>query len=299
MKQITTLHRAIATGLLISASWVQGGVQAGVQGAAHGGGELRFTLRADPKTLNPLLVDDEPSEQIRYLTGGVLVRVNRLTQQLDPELATKWKVSEGGRRIDFDLRPRVLFSDGVAFSCQDVVFTFQQLMDPAVHAPAGEPFRASPGAHQAKCGTNGSGGETVMLRFPGPIAALEWQFDQVAMVSSKSPRKEGAVLGPFLVADNRPGSYILLRKNPHYWKTDREGRSLPYLDSIRLDIQQNRETELLRFRRGQLDLISKIDPELFDRLFDRISRGGGGCRAVARLGDRPVQSIAAGAFAGV
>src|SRR2546430_13277316 len=51
-------------------------------------------------------------EQIRYLTGGFLVRVNRLTQQLEPELATKWKISESGRRIDFDLRSGLLFSDG-------------------------------------------------------------------------------------------------------------------------------------------------------------------------------------------
>ena len=46
---------------------------------AQGGGELRFCLRAEPKTFNPLLVEDESSEAVRYLTGGVLVRVNRLT----------------------------------------------------------------------------------------------------------------------------------------------------------------------------------------------------------------------------
>ena len=57
------------------------------------GGELRFCLRSAPKTLNPLLVDDESSETIRYLTGGVLIRVNRLTQTLEPELAVSWRVS--------------------------------------------------------------------------------------------------------------------------------------------------------------------------------------------------------------
>ena len=62
--------------------------------SAQWGGELRFCLRSDPKTFNPLLVEDDASETIRYLTGGVLVRVNRLTQQLEPELATSWKVSQ-------------------------------------------------------------------------------------------------------------------------------------------------------------------------------------------------------------
>ena len=62
--------------------------------------ELRFSLRTEPKTFNPVLVEDESSETVRYLTGGVLIRLNRYTQELEGELATKWKVSEGGRRID-------------------------------------------------------------------------------------------------------------------------------------------------------------------------------------------------------
>lgn len=225
-------------------------------------GELRFTLRADPKTFNPLLVSDEPSEQIRYLTGGALVRLNRFTQELEPELATKWKVSEGGRRIDFDLRSDVLFSDGTPFSCDDVAFTIGQLMDPALHSPAGDAFRSAPGPVQTGC----IGHDSVMARFPGPVAALAWQFDQVAIMSSKSAHKETAVLGPFELAENKPGSYILLRRNRNYWKRDKDGQRLPYLDSIRLYIQQNRETELLRFRRGEIDLVNKLDPELFDRL---------------------------------
>ncbi len=234
--------------------------------STQAGGELRFTLRADPKTFNPLLVVDEPSEQIRYLTGGFLVRMNRLTQQLEPELATTWKVSEAGRRIDFDLRPGVLFSDGASFSCHDVVFTFQQLMDPALHSPLGDIFRPTPGPFHAHCTTNKFTDDSVTLRFAAPIAALAWQFDQVAILSAKSSGKDPAVLGPFWLAENRPGSYILLRKNRRYWKKDDKGAQLPYLDSIRLDVQQNRDTELLRFRRGELDLIPKIDPELFDRL---------------------------------
>src|SRR5580704_4074386 len=99
--------------------------------AVSSASELRFCLRADPKTFNPLLVEDEPSETIRYLTAGVLVRLNRYTQELEGELASKWKVTENGRRIDFDLRPNVSFSDGTPFTCEDVAYTIRQLMDPA------------------------------------------------------------------------------------------------------------------------------------------------------------------------
>ena len=54
--------------------------------------ELRFTLRADPKTFNPLLVEEEASETIRYLTGGVLIRLTRYTQILEGDLGSSCNV---------------------------------------------------------------------------------------------------------------------------------------------------------------------------------------------------------------
>jgi peptide/nickel transport system substrate-binding protein len=78
-----------------------------LRAAAQSGGELRFCLRMEPKTFDPLKVEDEASAAIRYLTGGVLVRVNRETQELQPELAQSWKVSKDGRQITFHLRSGV------------------------------------------------------------------------------------------------------------------------------------------------------------------------------------------------
>src|SRR5215813_7956423 len=75
------------------------------------GGELHFCIKADPKTFNPVAVADDSSDVVRYLTGGVLVRVNRQTQHLEPELATSWKISNAGRTITFTLRSNLYFSD--------------------------------------------------------------------------------------------------------------------------------------------------------------------------------------------
>jgi peptide/nickel transport system substrate-binding protein len=59
---------------------------------------------------------------------------------------------------------------------------------------------------------------------------------------------------------------VLLKRNPNYWRSDEHGRKLPYLDSIRLDIQPNRDVEMLRFKRGELDLINSLDTDYFDKL---------------------------------
>jgi len=229
---------------------------------AQSGGELRFCLRSEPKTFDPLLVDDDASLSIRYLTGGVLARVNRHTQEIEPELAESWKVSKDGKQITFKLRRGVTFSDGSSFSAEDVAFTMQRLMDPTLHSSTGDAFRSDKGTVSAKI----IAPDQVAIIFPAPIAGLDRLFDQVAIMSAHSPKKEGAVLGPFMVAEYKAGSSVLLRRNPNYWKKDSQGRRLPYLDSIRLDIQSNRDVEMLRFRRGELDLINVLDSDYFDRL---------------------------------
>jgi peptide/nickel transport system substrate-binding protein len=225
-------------------------------------GELRFCLHSEPKTFDPLKVEDEASVTIRYLTGGVLVRMNRQTQALEPELAQSWKVSKDGRQITFKLRSGISFSDGTPFSAEDVAYTVQQLMDPALHSPTGDAFRSGPGNVETKIISPSQ----ISITFPAPVAGLDRQFDQVAIVSAHSPKKEMAVLGPFMVADYKPGATLLLKRNPNYWKTDAQGRKLPYLDAIKLDIQPNRDVEMLRFKRGEIDLINSLDSEYFDKL---------------------------------
>jgi peptide/nickel transport system substrate-binding protein len=229
--------------------------------AAQWGGELRLCLYGEPRNFRPELVDDENSETIRYLTGGVLIRVNRLTQELQPELASSWKVEKNGRSITFQLREGVVFSDGTPFSADDVAYTMEVLMDPAVHSPTGDAFRS--GAGQVRAVVEGK--LRVSIVFPETVAGVARLFDQVAIMSRHSALKEGAVLGPFRVAQHKPGSFIVLARNPNYWAMD-HGRRLPYLNTVRLEIQRSREIELMHFRRGEVDLISSLNPDQFEQL---------------------------------
>ena len=229
---------------------------------AQAGGELRFCLHSEPKTFNPVLMEDDSSETIRYLTGGVLMRVNRQTQEVEPELATSWKITDSGKTITFQLRKDLRFSDGTQFSAADVAFTIQQLMDPALHSPTGDSFRSGDG----KVETRVLAKDRVAITFPAPISGLDKLFDQVAIMSATSPLKEMAVLGPYVVAENKAGAYLILKRNPNYWKHDGNGRQLPYIDSVHLDIQQNRDIEMVRLTHGEIDFINSLDAEYFDKL---------------------------------
>ena len=224
--------------------------------------QLRFSMHADPKTFDPLLATEEVSETIRYLTGGVLIRFNRQTQQLEPELATSWKVRDQGKRIDFVLRRNVRFSDGAPFAAADVVATMRRIMAPDLASGVADLFRSAGGEIK----TQANGPNQVSVFFSTPVAGLELLFDQLAISSARPVPPETAVLGPFMVEEHKSGQYVLLKRNPNYWKASAAGDKLPYLNSVRLDVLENRQTELLRFRRGELDFVDKLEPDAFERL---------------------------------
>ena len=232
-------------------------------GRAQSGAELHFCLHGEPKTFNPILVDDEAAENVRYLTGGVLIRVNRQTQALEPALAESWQVSRDGRKITFHLRKGLYFSDGAPFSSEDVAYTMKLLMDPQTHSATGDAFRTT---QATTIDVQTPSPDVAVISFTTLVAGLERLFDQVAILSSKSPKKEMSVLGPYYVSEYVAGSHVLLRRNPNYWKHDAEGHPLPYIEIVRLDIQRNRDIELMRFRRGELQLINRLDAEQFGKL---------------------------------
>ena len=107
-------------------------------------GELAWTIGSDPKTFDPAKVDDQWSEQIRYLTGGVLLRFNRLSQSVEPQLAESRKLSVDGKTVTFKLRRGLEFSDGSGLTAKDAAWSIRRVLLPATGSPVAEEF-LSPG----------------------------------------------------------------------------------------------------------------------------------------------------------
>jgi peptide/nickel transport system substrate-binding protein len=132
-----------------------------------------------------------------------------------------------------------------------------------LHSPKGDPFRAGGNSSiQAPEKTK------VTIEFEHPIAGMERLFDEVAISPAAVAGKADStrVLGPFMVAEQKAGEYVLLKRNPYYWKKDTAGHSLPYLQTVKLYVLSNRDTELLRFRRGDIHLIDRMLPESYEEM---------------------------------
>ncbi len=95
----------------------------------------------------------------------------------------------------------------------------------------------------------------VRFRLAQPYAAAERIFDSLAILPRhllEKPWHEGklseawslnaapgeiAGMGPFRLKEYVPGEKIVLEKNPYYWKTDRNGTRLPYLDQLEFRVR--------------------------------------------------------------
>ena len=229
------------------------------QAAPRMSGELAWTIGYDPKTFDPAKVDDQESELVRYLTAGVLLRFNRLTQKVEPALAQSWTLSPDGKTVTFKMRPGAQFSDGSSLTAKDAAWSIQRVLEPATAAPVAEEFVSPTGVTVETPDQS-----TVVVHLPKRVVAIGKVFDEIAIEPANRPSEGRITSGPFVVADYRRSQYVRLRRNPHYHGT---GTGAPaYASGVRLDILENPEQEIRLFARGEYDLIDDLQPDYFELL---------------------------------
>jgi peptide/nickel transport system substrate-binding protein len=221
-------------------------------------GELAWCIGYDPKTFDPAKVDDQESELVRYLTAGVLLRFNRLTQKVEPQLAESWSLSRDGQTVTFKLRPNLQFSDGSPLTASDAAWSIQRVLLPATAAPVAEEFVASTGVT-----VQTPDERTVIVHLPKRVIGIGKVFDEIAIEPANRPSAGRVTAGSFVIADYHRSQFIRLRRNPHYQRRDANDGNLPYASSIRLDILDNHEQEIRLFERGEYDMIDDLPPDYF------------------------------------
>ncbi|MGC1130202.1 MAG: ABC transporter substrate-binding protein, partial [Candidatus Acidiferrales bacterium] len=58
-----------------------------------------------------------------------------------------------------------------------------------------------------------------------------------------------------------PGQRIVLERNPYYWKQDRSGTQLPYLNEVVFQFVTSEDAQVLRFQAGDADVLSRFSAE--------------------------------------
>ena len=245
------------------------------------GGVLRCPMAGEPRTFNYLAASDSRSKLLSYLTTGTLLEYGPVSLEVGSGICRSHEISDDGLVARLELRRGVRFSDGVPFTADDVVFTFEKIYEEGSANVVrdsvligGEPLQVRK-----------LGEYEVEIRFPEPFAAAEYVLSTIPILPKHlleadgrpieerwtldTPPAEMAGLGPFMVQSHVPGRRTVLGYNPHYWKVDSVGNRLPYLDRISIEYTQDRSVHLLRFKAGELDLLDQLlRPEDFRGLAD-------------------------------
>lgn len=95
---------------------------------------LLVALPADPEILNPLISSDAYSSTVLSRIYESMLERDNKTLAFKPMLAESWEIGEDKRTYTFHLRRDVKWQDGVPFTADDVLYTFERLRDPKVDA---------------------------------------------------------------------------------------------------------------------------------------------------------------------
>jgi len=185
---------------------------------------------------------------------GPLYRSNQ-DQEPFPNLAKSWEWSTDGKQLTMHLIEGAKWSDGVPFNADDVIFTWEDLInDPKV----------------VRLGTKGDG-----FNVDGKPSTLEkvddytikWTFaaakplekfylmdeqdfnispahivkplhpkynkdmDYKKFADALPPDKLPTVtLGPWVPVEYKTDELLIMRRNPYFWEVDEDGNQLPYID---------------------------------------------------------------------
>jgi len=86
-------------------------------------------LRSEPATLNPITAKDAYAGYINtYILEGLMER-NPQTLKFEPRLCESYAISESGLEYTFNLRKGVTWHDDVPFTADDVIYSFNVMMD--------------------------------------------------------------------------------------------------------------------------------------------------------------------------
>ena len=255
-------------------------------GAPTRGGEIVASLRSEPGNYNRYFEATAPADVVSLLTHARLVRVNRVTDDLEAALAESWTRSPDGLTYTLALRREVRFSDGAPFTSADVLFSFEAAYLPESTIRSGLLVGGKPLQATAV------DPHTAVVRFPERFAPglrlldilpilprhkLQAALDEGTIARAWTPSQPVALiagLGPFVLMEHVSGQRMVFTRNPHYWR--REGETqLPYVDRLTVEIVPSQETEALRLESGAIDLLSNADirPEDHAR-FKRLSEQG-------------------------
>ena len=217
------------------------------------GGTLRVAVVKAHSTFDPPIVNDNPDIQLTRQAYDNLILRDPDDLSLIPMLAKSWEASDDLTQFTFHLRPGVKFRHGKEFTADDVVYSFERLLDPDVGSPI---------AATLDFVSNVIAVDDLTVRFeldrpnsylPDSMALYHACIIPSGIDPDRLANEEFGT-GPFILKDHVVGERIVMVRNPDYW-----WEGYPYLDQVIFFYIPTAETRAEALKSGAVDVIFDLD----------------------------------------
>jgi peptide/nickel transport system substrate-binding protein len=214
------------------------------------GGTLTVATTA-PSALDPHMLQDPGGRATVQPVVNYLVHVAP-DLSVQPELATAWK-SDDAKVWTVQLRQGVKFHNGKPFGADDVVATFDRLVDPKVASAGKSAFSFLDHGATKKVDEH-----TVRFELNRPLGDFPYSLNtyQAAILPADWPgdfAKNPIGTGPFRLTSYVPKQSAEFERFDGYWES-----GLPYLDKVRITYFEDIGAQVTAMQSGAVDMMQSI-----------------------------------------
>ena len=215
---------------------------------------------SEPDQLDPHMTSAYASFQVLENVYDTLVQPGA-DLSMEPALAESWEISADNLTWTFTLRDGVKFHNGRDLVAEDVVYSFQRVIDEGLN---GWRFGAVASMEAPDDST-----VVITLTQPSPNLLVSIAGFKGMAIVPKEIVDDGTIgtnpvgTGPFRFVSQSPDAGIILERNDDYWRAD-EG--LPKLDGIQFIQIPDASTKLTALKTGEVHWIDAVPPQDIDSL---------------------------------
>jgi peptide/nickel transport system substrate-binding protein len=217
------------------------------------GGTIRVALIQPTTEPNPLLVQDEGGAGILGATGEFLSFSDQ-NLELQPRIAESWEPNEDGSAWTFKIRQGVTFHNGAALTANDVVTTFDKLINPdggSANAQSALGGVLSPGNIEAPDDT------TVVFNLDAPngnfpTLVSSANYNAIIIPADLDPADWGKTFegtGPFRLERFTPKVGLSVVRNDAYWGDK------PFADKVDIKFYDEEAPMILGLQGDEVDFV--------------------------------------------
>ena len=225
-----------------------------------------YAQGADPRGLDPALVDDGESSKVIVNIYEGLLKYNDESTDVEPSLAESWEISDDGLSYTFKLREGVKFHDGTDFNAEAVKFNIDRQLPPLVTEEMGYAGFVFGSVKDVAVVDD----YTVKINLTAPNTAFlaNLAMSMAAPIISPAALEAGSNsvmespvgTGPYKFVEWNKGENIVLVRNDEYW-----GEPAKTKNVIFRFIADN-SARVLALNNGEVDMIDGIDATVVDQI---------------------------------